>query len=142
MKKILLMLLVGGMVLVPTQTVKAEPNAYYPEYRPDAPVPERPHLTKSGGVFDGPSGRETYYNLPMGRCISIMRDMGYGVEDYPYWVREDGAKMLGEYVMCAAELNSRPKGTILETSLGMAIVVDTGSFAVSNPTGIDLATDW
>lgn len=117
-------------------------NAGYPEYRPDAPVPERPHLTKSGGVFAGPSGRETYYNLPMGTCIQIMRDKGYTVEEYPFWVREDGAKMLGEYVMCASDLNTRPKGTILETSLGQAIVVDTGSFVYTNPTGIDLATDW
>ena len=50
--------------------------------------------------------------------------------------------MLGEYVMCATELSSRPKGTILETSLGMAIVVDTGSFAVSNPTMLDMCVDW
>jgi hypothetical protein len=126
-------------VLMSGMTVEAES---YPEWRPDAPVPERPHLTKSGGVFQGPSGKETYYNLPMGRCIEIMRDMDYSVEDYPFWVREDGAKMLGEYVMCAANLNLRPKGTIVETSLGMAIVVDTGSFAASNETQLDLATAW
>ena len=114
----------------------------YPEYRPDAPVPERPHLTASAGVFDGPSGKETYYNLPMGRCIQIMRDMGYSVEEYPFYIREDGAKMLGEYVMCAADLNSRPKGTIVESSLGPAIVVDTGTFAYSNPTQLDMCVDW
>ena len=138
MRKILITVL-ALLVLLPSMRVNA---AAYPEYRPDAPVPERPHLTKSGGVFAGPSGKETYYNLPMGRCIQIMRDMGYSVEEYPYWIREDGAKMLGEYVMCAAELSSRPKGTILETSLGMAIVVDTGSFAVSNPTMLDMCVDW
>ena len=126
-------------VLMSGMTVEAES---YPEWRPDAPVSERPHLTKSGGVFQGPSGKETYYNLPMGRCIEIMRDMDYSVEDYPFWIREDGAKMLGEYVMCAANLNIRPKGTIVETSLGMAIVVDTGSFAASNTTQLDLAVDW
>ena len=138
MKKIIYMAMIL-LVLLPSMRVNA---ADYPEYRPDAPVPERPHLTKSGGVFAGPSGKETYYNLPMGRCIQIMRDMGYSVEEYPYWIREDGAKMLGAYVMCAAELSSRPKGTILETSLGMAIVVDTGSFAVSNPTMLDMCVDW
>lgn len=115
----------------------------YPEYNPDPTIePERPHLTKSGGVFDGPSGRETYYNLPMGRCISIMRDMGYSVEEYPYWVRGDGAKMLGEYVMCAANLSVRPKGTIVESSLGQAIVVDTGGFASSNAMQLDMCVDW
>lgn len=126
-------------VLMSGMTVEAES---YPEWRPDASVPERPHLTKSGGVFQGPSGKETYYNLPMGRCIEIMRDMDYSVEDYPFWVREDGAKMLGEYVMCAANLNLRPKGTIVETSLGMAIVVDTGSFAASNEMQLDMAVNW
>lgn len=60
----------------------------------------------------------------------------------PIGCAPDGAKMLGEYVMCAAELSTRPKGTIIETSLGMAIVVDTGGFAASNPTQIDLCTDW
>ena len=83
MRKILITVL-ALLVLLPSLRVYA---ADYPEYRPDAPVPERPHLTKSGGVFAGPSGKETYYNLPMGKCISIMRDMGYGVEEYPYWVR-------------------------------------------------------
>lgn len=84
MKQILSLVLVIAFVLTPTINAKA---AAYPEYRPDAPIPEKPHLTKSGGVFAGPSGKETYYNLPMGRCISIMRDMGYDVESYPYWVR-------------------------------------------------------
>ena len=103
---------------------------------------ERPHLTKQGGVFQGPSGKETYYNLNMSRCVQIMRDMGYDEETYPEWVREDGAKMLGNYVMCAASFDIRPRGTILETSLGTAIVVDTGSFAYSNKTQIDLCVAW
>ena len=139
MKRIMAAIMVAMIILTSGITVNAES---YPEWRPDAPVPERPHLTKSGGVFDGPSGKETYYNLPMGRCIDIMRSYGYDVETYPYWVREDGAKMLGEYVMCAANLNIRPKGTIVETSLGMGIVVDTGSFASYDTTQLDLAVDW
>lgn len=114
----------------------------YPEWRPDPPYPERPHLTESGGTFEGPSGHETYYNLPMGYCIELMRNMGYTVEEYPFWVREDGAKMLGNYVMCAADLSIRPKGTILETSLGQAIVVDTGTFRYSNQTQLDMCVDW
>ena len=138
MKKIISLLLIVTLLLSSVSTMAAS----YPESRPDAPIPERPHLTKSAGVFAGPSGKETYYNLPMGRCISIMRDIGYTVEEYPYWVREDGAKMLGEYVMCAANLAIRPKGTLVESSLGMAIVVDTGSFASGNTTQLDLCTDW
>ena len=71
-----------------------------------------------------------------------MRNMGYTVEEYPYYIREDGAKMLGKYVMCAADISWRPKGTILETSLGMAIVVDTGTFRYSDSNMLDMCVDW
>lgn len=99
----------------------------------------RPHLTRQCGVFQGPSGRETYYNLPMGRVIQYMEDLGYS---YRYWVREDGVKMYGQYVMCAADLSIRPKGTVLETSLGTGIVCDTGGFTRTCPYGLDIATAW
>lgn len=135
MKKLIMILLV---IILTTSEVYAA----YPEWRPDAPEPERPHLTKSGGVFQGPSGKETYYNLPMGQVINNMRSLGYSVEEYPFTVREDGAKCLGPYVIAAANLNLRPRGTIVETSLGMAIVCDTGGFAEYNSTQLDLATDW
>lgn len=36
--------------------------------------------------------------------------------------------MFGDYIMVAADLAIRPKGTILPCSLGMAMVCDTGSF--------------
>ena len=104
--------------------------------------PSQGHLTRSGGVFRGPSGKETYYNLNMSRIVQIMRDLGYSEEEYPYWVREDGCKMLGNYIMVAADLTIRPRGTILETSLGTAIVCDTGTFAQTNPLQIDIAVNW
>lgn len=137
MRKIMIIMLV--LILSVSTTVEA---AAYPEWRPDAPIPERPHLTRSGGKFDGPSGLEKWYNLPMGRCITNMRNMGYDTETYPYWIREDGAKMLGEYVMCASNNNYRPKGTVIETSLGMALVVDSCEAAASNPTLLDMCVDW
>ena len=59
-------------------------------------------LSKSKGVVNGPSGRETYYNLNMTSVINSMRRAGYSEAEYPYWVREDGVKMLGNYVMVAA----------------------------------------
>lgn len=99
-------------------------------------------ITRERGGYMGFSGRETYYNLNMGKCVSLMRELGYDEEKYPYWVRDDGAKMLGLYVMCAANWKIRPKGTLLETSLGTAIVVDTGEFVADFPYGVDLATDW
>lgn len=99
-------------------------------------------LNPYDGTYNGPSGKETYYNLPMDGVIELMRAQGYSEEEYPYWVREDGCKMFGDYIMVAADLNIRPKGTILETSLGTAMVCDTGTFALSNPTQIDVAVDW
>lgn len=114
-----------------------------PETTPvDTYVSQSGCLTPSAGVFNGPSGKETYYNLNMNGVISIMRGMGYTEEEYPYWVREDGCKMFGPYIMVAANLSIRPKGTILPCSLGTAIVVDTGGFAASNPTQLDIATSW
>jgi hypothetical protein len=99
-------------------------------------------LNSYNGVFQGPSGRETFYNLNMDLVVAYMRDLGYSEEDYPYWVREDGCKMLGNYIIVAANFSTRPKGTILETSLGTAIVCDTGSFVNTYPNGIDIAVDW
>lgn len=98
-----------------------------------------PFLTRSAGTVMGPSGKETYYNLNMSVIVSIMRSMGNTDE---YWVREDGCKMLGDYIMVAANFNIRPRGTIVETSLGPGIVCDTGGFAKRNPYQLDLATTW
>lgn len=96
-------------------------------------------LTASAGTVTGPSGKETYYNLEMSGVISIMRGLGNTDE---YWIRSDGVKMLGNYVMVAADLSIRPRGTLVETSLGTGIVCDTGSFIYSNPTQLDIATNW
>ena len=99
-------------------------------------------LSKSKGVVNGPSGKETYYNLNMTSVVNAMRRAGYTEEEYPYWIREDGVKMLGSYVMVAANYEIRPKGTIIESSLGYAIVCDTGGFVKTNPTQIDVAVNW
>lgn len=99
-------------------------------------------LTKSRGTIQGPSGKETYYNLNMTGVVSIMRKMGFSESEYPYNVRADGVKCLGSYVMVAAHLGKRPRGSKVQTSLGTGIVCDTGGFASSNPTQIDVATAW
>ena len=98
-----------------------------------------PVLTRSRGTITGPSGKETYYNLNMSGCINIMSGRGF---HEPYWVRSDGVKMYGYYVMCAAGLSIRPKGSIVESSNGLAIVVDTGGFASRNPSQLDIAVSW
>lgn len=99
-------------------------------------------LTRSRGSIQGPSGKETYYNLNMNGVVSIMRRMGFSESEYPYNVRADGVKCLGPYVMVAAHLGKRPRGSKVQTSLGTGLVCDTGGFASNNPTQIDVATAW
>jgi 3D (Asp-Asp-Asp) domain-containing protein len=96
-------------------------------------------LTKRGGVnyFDG--HKETYYNLPMKKVVSNAQKRGIKGN---YWEREDGAKMLGDYIMVAADQSIHPYGSIVATSLGDGIVVDTGTFIKTNPQQIDIATTW
>lgn len=96
-------------------------------------------LTAHKGVNRGPSGKETYYNLPMDGIVNMMHNLGYEGE---HWIREDGVHMFGEYVMVAANLSVHPRGSIVETSLGMGRVCDTGGFARKNPTQLDIATNW
>lgn len=80
--------------------------------------------------------QETYYDLPMSL---VMNACGGG----SYSVREDGAKVDSEgYVLVAANLSRYPRCSIVETSLGLGKVYDTGSFAAINPEQFDLATDW
>lgn len=96
-------------------------------------------LNRRNGVVYGPSGKETYYNLPMGGVVRNMRRRGY---NYKYWVRSDGVKMYGNYVMVAANLSLRPYGTKVPTTLGRGMVCDTGSFARRNPRQLDIAVAW
>ena len=96
-------------------------------------------LTKELGVNYGPSGKETWYNLDMSTNVQRLNSMGYPGE---YWIREDGVKMCGEYILCAASYLVHPFGSLIETSLGTAIVADTGGFAVTEPDMIDIATNW
>lgn len=96
-------------------------------------------LTAGSGVNYGPSGKETYYNLDMTGVIYMMRCLGNTDE---YWVRSDGCKMLGSYIMIAANLSVHPRGSLVQTSLGTGIVCDTGSFAEEDPNQIDIAVTW
>lgn len=97
-------------------------------------------LNRTNGRINGPSGTETYYNLPMDAVIRNMR-VNYGLteEEYPYWIRSDGVKMLGDYIMVAANLQAHPRGSLVETSLGTGIVVDTGHLGANH---IDIAVNW
>ena len=96
-------------------------------------------LNRSNGIVVGPIGKESYYNLRMNRVVQIMKDKGY---DYEYWVRSDGVKMFGPYVMVAADLSIYPKGSLVECSLGTGIVCDTGDFVYSTDRALDIAVSW
>ena len=96
-------------------------------------------LTPTNGVYYGPSGKETYYNLDMSVIVQVAHNNGIEGE---YWIREDGCKMLGSYIMCACNRDVHPYGTLVETSLGTGISLDTGGFAANNPTQIDIAVAW
>jgi hypothetical protein len=90
-------------------------------------------LTKSGGVNYYNGKKETYYNLNMSTVIA--NAAAAGIVD-SYWVREDGAKMYGQYIIVASCDYSR--GTIIGTSLGEGIVLD-----ICPTSGIvDIATTW
>ncbi len=112
---------------------------YYNNYSSETYANSYAPLTAELGSVYGPSGKETYYNLDMSGCISNMRAIG----NYDtYWVRYDGVKMLGAYVMVAADFSSRPLGSLVETSLGTGVVCDTGEFIYTDPWQIDIATNW
>lgn len=120
-----------------------ESSQYVPEVQNASPkTSSNGCLTAAKGVHYGPSGKETYYNLNMSGCISIMRGLGYSENEYPVWTDSRNVKYFGNYIMVAADLNTRPKGTLVKTSLGTGIVVDTGSFASVDPTQIDIACNW
>ena len=79
---------------------------------------------------------ETWYNLPMNRCVQRAQDMGIPCE---YWVRDDGVKMFGQWVIVAAH----PKETrysLVETSLGQGIVLD--RHTAGDTELYDIATSW
>jgi uncharacterized protein YabE (DUF348 family) len=99
-------------------------------------------LTQSKGVniftdSKGVTHRETYYDLPMSNVMQHCDSAGF------YTVRGDGAKVDKDgYVIVAANLNIYPRCAVVETSIGLGKVYDTGSFALMHPYGFDLATDW
>lgn len=93
-------------------------------------------LNATMGVNYYNGNKETYYNLPMAGVINIAKYKGIIDE---YWVRDDGVKMYGDYIMVAANYSTYPYGSIVETSLGTGIVLDTGSLDENQ---FDIAVNW
>lgn len=85
----------------------------------------------------GVTHRETYYDLNM---HVVMQACGQGGR---YTVRPDGVKVdANGYVIIAANYARYPRCSIVETSVGLGKVYDTGGFVSRYPDGFDIATDW
>lgn len=106
----------------------------------DGVVPNVLNRTRGVAFFQG--HRETWYNLDMSVIVQTARNTIAGYEDAEYWIREDGCKMLGNYIMVAADQEVHPYGSIVQTSLGEGIVVDTGTFRFFDHNQLDIAVDW
>ena len=102
----------------------------------DYVVPSGDCLNPEDGINYYYGTLETYYNLDMSGVVDWMHDLGYQGD---YWVRDDGVKMFGDYVMVAAEYDQYPKGSVVETSLGTGLVCDTGEGGYD---WFDIATAW
>ena len=93
-------------------------------------------LTARLGTVQYNGHKETWYNLPMGKCVQRAQDMGIPCEQ---WEREDGVKMFGPWVIVAAH-PSVTRYTIVDTSLGQGIVLDRHTCQDKNL--YDIAVNW
>jgi hypothetical protein len=94
-------------------------------------------LTARLGTITYNNHRETWYDLPMQRIVE-RADSIYGLSDV-YAVRSDGVKTYNGLVIVAADWDLHPFGSIIETSRGTGIVLDTHT---ADRSVVDIATDW
>lgn len=95
-------------------------------------------LTAKAGRITFNGHPETWYDLPMNRIVA-KADAHFGLSDV-YEVREDGVKTYNGFVIVAADFDKHPYGSLIETSRGTGIVLDTGAF--KDRETVDIATDW
>ena len=93
-------------------------------------------LTASLGRIQFQNHVETWYNLPMQNVVEAAQKRGINAD---YWVREDGCKMFGPWVIVASD-PSVTRFTFVETSRGTGIVLD--RHTAGDPNLYDLAVDW
>lgn len=94
-------------------------------------------LTAKLGTIQYNGHTETWYNLRMDRVVE-RTDKALGITDF-YWVRDDGVKMYGPWVIVASHPNVI-RYTFVETSLGTGIVLD--RHTRDNVNLYDIATEW
>lgn len=95
-------------------------------------------LTARAGTVNFNGHPETWYNLKMNRIVK-RADAYYGLNDV-YGVREDGVKTYNGFVIVAADWDLHPYGSVVETSRGLGIVLDTHTN--TNREVVDVATAW
>lgn len=93
-------------------------------------------LTATLGKIEYMGHSETWYDLPMDRLVTRAQDMGIPAD---YWIREDGVKMFGPWVIVAGHKDSI-RFSRVPTSLGEGIILD--KHCVDDPNLYDIATDW
>ena len=94
-------------------------------------------LTAKIGTIQYNGHKETWYNLNMRRVVA-RSDEDLNLTD-AYWVRDDGVKMYGPFVIVAAD-KTIPRYSLVDTSLGIGITLDTHT--TGDPNHYDIATDW
>ena len=95
-------------------------------------------LTARLGVIEYQGHRETFYNKSMRRIVSRANEF-YGIEGI-YAEREDGVKTYNGLVICACDWDLHPYGSFVDTSRGMGVVLDTGTF--TDRSTVDIAVTW
>ena len=93
-------------------------------------------LTAGLGKVTYQGHTETWYNLNMNNVVQRAQSMGIPCD---YWVRDDGVKMFGPWVIVAAH-PSKIRYTRVQTSLGEGIILDVHE--MPDEELIDIATEW
>jgi len=92
-------------------------------------------LTAALGRITYNGHTETWYNLPMNNVVVRAQKL----IPAEYWVREDGVKMFGQWVIVAGH-KSKTRYTRVQTSLGEGIILD--YHTTNDPELYDIAVNW
>ena len=106
------------------------------EQKPLTPSMGRNYYTVTNSEGVTIERQETFYDLNMSGVMGFCGGGSYSIRDDGVKVDQDG------YVIVAADLSRYPRCSIVETSLGLGKVYDTGTFVYKNPEQFDIATDW
>jgi len=93
-------------------------------------------LTAGLGKIEYQGHTETWYNLPINNVVRRAQNMGIPCE---YWVRDDGVKCFGPWVIVAAH-PSKVRYSMVQTSLGEGIILDVHEKPDEDL--IDIAVAW